>query len=132
MFRSLFGNRIQAREAEEAAQNSYQPQRTAVKQLSPHDLQTWLDDAGPSPLLVDVRTPAEFEYDGRIANSLLIPLDSLMQRMKELPKDQPIVCVCRSGSRSYMACELLAAQGYDATNLAGGMIAWKRSGLPYE
>jgi rhodanese-related sulfurtransferase len=54
-----------------------------------------------------------------------------MQRVEELPKDQPIVFVCRSGNRSQVACEQLSRLGYEnVTNFEGGMIAWKRAGLP--
>lgn len=129
MFRSLFANLTGVPKATETGQ-PHSGGKTAVKQLAPHDLQTWLESTDSAPLLVDVRTPAEYEYDGHIANSILLPLDALMQRMQELPKDRPIVFVCRSGSRSQMACEMMAAQGYNASNLYGGMIAWKRFGLP--
>ncbi len=122
MLRSLFTN--SARERETVAPV------TAVKQLNPHELQQWLESNKPAPLLVDVRTPGEYEYDGHIDGARLLPLSSLMQRMNELPKDRPIVCVCRSGARSYTACEMLSAQGFDAINLSGGMIGWKRSGFP--
>ena len=84
-------------------------------------------------LLVDVRTPGEYEYDGHIAGSRLLPLSSLGQRLHELPKDKTIVCVCRSGARSQTACEHLAANGFEnVINLAGGMIGWKRHGLPHQ
>lgn len=124
MFRSLFTNTARAREMQAPV--------TAVKQLNPVELQQWLDSNQPAPLLVDVRTPGEYEYDGHIDGARLLPLSSLMQRMDELPKDQPIVCVCRSGARSNTACEILASQGFDAINLSGGMIGWKRAGLPHK
>ena len=82
-------------------------------------------------LLVDVRSPHEYEHDGHIEGSRLLPLQALMQRAEELPKDQPITFVCRSGSRSLVACEQLSLLGYEnVTNFRGGMIAWKRAGLP--
>ncbi|PMP86084.1 MAG: rhodanese-like domain-containing protein, partial [Chloroflexus aggregans] len=43
--------------------------------------------------LLDVRTPQEFVQDGRIAQSTLIPLQELEQRLSELPTDKPIVCI---------------------------------------
>jgi rhodanese-related sulfurtransferase len=96
-----------------------------VKELF-HKIQT-----GNAPLLVDVRSPEEYKLDGHIENSRLLPLQMLFQRMNELPKDKPIVCICRSGNRSQVACEQLASQGFnDVTNLAGGMIDWHRNGLP--
>ena len=84
-----------------------------------------------SPLVVDVRTPYEYEHDGHIAGSRLLPLASLGQRLTELPRDREIVCACRSGSRPEVACELLQARGFDnVTNLSGGMIGWRLAGLP--
>ena len=105
---------------------------TAVKQINAAELHQWLDEADKPLLLVDVRTPGEFEYDGHIGGSQLFPLSSLMARMDELPKDQTIVCVCRSGARSYTACEMLASNGFDVVNLSGGMIGWKRANFLYK
>jgi len=79
--------------------------------------------------LVDVRQPDEFRK-GHITGARLIPLDQLEQRLKGLPHDRPIVCVCRSGNRSRRAVSRLVSAGYNASNLRGGMIAWSRAGLP--
>ena len=121
MLQSIFGYR---------QQNPVLRQRSQVKQVSATELyQNMAQD--DTPLLIDVRTPEEYQLDGHIAGSRLLPLHTLMQRVNELPKDRPIVCVCRSGSRSQVACEQLAAQGFtDLTNLNGGMIGWHRAGLP--
>lgn len=82
-------------------------------------------------LVVDVRSPQEYQHDGHIAGSRLLPLTALMQRAGELPKDQPVVFVCRSGSRSLVACEQLNRLGFNnVKNFRGGMIVWKRAGLP--
>ncbi|KAA3664434.1 MAG: rhodanese-like domain-containing protein, partial [Chloroflexi bacterium] len=90
-------------------------------------------DANESIIMVDVRTPGEYEFDGRITGSRLIPLSVLTSRVHEIPKDKTIVCVCRSGNRSYTACEILASQGFtDVINLSGGMFGWRRAGLPHQ
>jgi rhodanese-related sulfurtransferase len=82
-------------------------------------------------LLVDVRSPQEYQYDGHIEGSRLLPLQVLMQRVEELPRDQPIIFVCRSGNRSLVACEQLSQLGFtNVKNFRGGMISWKRAGLP--
>ncbi|MGB9737471.1 rhodanese-like domain-containing protein [Chloroflexus sp.] len=80
--------------------------------------------------LLDVRTPQEFVQDGRIAQSTLIPLQELEQRLSELPTDKPIVCICRSGNRSAAACDLLRSHEFEAINVAGGMRAWAAAGYP--
>lgn len=123
MFHNLFGYRPPAPKLKQ------QP-RSTVKQIRSQQLFSQLHN-GNAPLLVDVRSPEEYTVDGHIEGSRLLPLPMLRQRMDELPRDKPIVCVCRSGNRSQVACEQLAAFGFtDLTNLAGGMIDWRRNGLP--
>ncbi len=88
-------------------------------------------EAGEKLYLLDVRSSEEYTYDGRIAGSHLLPLPMLALRLDELPRDTPIVCVCRSGNRSGVAAEQLARQGFtEIINLAGGMIGWASAGLP--
>lgn len=102
----------------------------AVKQITPIELQRWLTTNQPLAL-VDVRTPGEYETE-HIRGARLLPLSVLQQRSGELPADRPIVCICRSGARSQAACEQLARNGHaNLFNLSGGMLAWKRHGLPY-
>lgn len=81
------------------------------------------------PFLLDVRTPDEYRI-GHIAEAMLIPLNELRARMGELPKDREILCVCRSGSRSGVAVQQIAAAGLTSINLSGGMNAWLRAGFP--
>ncbi len=69
---------------------------------------------------------------GRLGGSLHIPLGELRARQGEIPRDRPLVVVCRSGSRSAYATEALVRAGYDAENLAGGLKAWPAAGLPLE
>jgi rhodanese-related sulfurtransferase len=49
--------------------------------------------------------------------------------MKELPQSKEIVCVCASGNRSGSAARMLAKAGYNAVNMKGGMLAWRRANL---
>jgi rhodanese-related sulfurtransferase len=99
------------------------------KEITVAQLKNMLDQ-NENFLLLDVRTPAEFLQDGRVAQSTLIPLQELEQRLNELPTDKPIVCICRSGNRSAAACDLLRSRGYEAINVAGGIRAWKAAGYP--
>lgn len=83
-------------------------------------------------LVLDVREEGEYKL-GHILNATLIPLGKLNERIGELEKykAQPIVAVCRSGSRSAAACVLLGKRGFtQAYNLAGGMTAWQKANLP--
>ena len=104
--------------------------RTQVKTMTATELAQRLNEDNP-PLVVDVRMPEEYAQDGHIAGSRLLPLPVLLQRSSELPKDREMVFVCRSGSRSGIACEQLANLGFENTvNMVGGMIGWKQAGLP--
>jgi rhodanese-related sulfurtransferase len=75
-----------------------------------------------------VRQPEEYRT-GHIIGSKLIPLGELGQRLKELPKDKEIVCVCASGNRSRSATKLLIREGYNAFDMSGGMLTWARAKL---
>jgi rhodanese-related sulfurtransferase len=98
-----------------------------VNEIDSETLQARLAE-GEDVLLVDIRTPAEVEQ-GAIPNAKHIPMHLLPVRAEELPKDKELVLYCRSGARSYHACQFLAQQGYDnALNLRGGIIAWARHG----
>lgn len=72
-----------------------------------------------SVTLLDVRTVTEVKR-GRIDGFINIPLDSLRERIEEIPKDKPVYIHCHSGLRSYIALRILKGNGYDCFNLAGG------------
>lgn len=83
-------------------------------------------------MLIDVRTPAEYK-SGHIGGAKNIPLNTLANKMKNIPKDKPVVIVCQTGSRSASATRQLMAAGYDnVTNLSGGTLRWRMSGNPVE
>lgn len=81
--------------------------------------------------LIDVRQGYEHEA-GRIAGTTLIELGELSARAPEIDRGRPVVFYCRSGSRSAMATEAFRAAGYDAHNMAGGLLEWEAAGLPLE
>ncbi|NJN98630.1 MAG: rhodanese-like domain-containing protein [Anaerolineales bacterium] len=123
MLQSLFGQRSTAPSAR---------QTPKIQTITPQELHQRLQKQEPV-VLVDVRSPDEYQHDGHIRGSRLLPLPVLLQRSNELAKDSPIICVCRSGNRSHVACEQLASRGFtNVTNLVGGMIGWSRSRLPVE
>ncbi len=81
--------------------------------------------------LIDVRQAYEHEA-GRIAGSRLIELAELPAQAPTLDHHGTIVFYCRSGARSAMATQLLRQAGYDAHNMAGGLLEWDAAGLPIE
>jgi len=75
--------------------------------------------AGDGYVLLDVRTDIE-RRQGHVEGSVHIPLDSLRQRLDELPRDKKIVIYCKIGLRGYIAYRILVQNGFDAANLSGG------------
>jgi len=98
-------------------------------QIEPATLSEKLS-ADPRPLVLDVRQPQEVQADGRVADSLLIPMNELPARIGELPRDREIVAICKRGQRSWNVAQWLRQQGYDASSLSGGLDAWTARGLP--
>lgn len=88
-----------------------------IKQFFWHDVENLPRDG--SVTLLDARTVTEVSR-GKIEGFINIPLDSLRERMNEIPKGKPVYVYCHSGLRSYIACRILAGNGYDCYNLAGG------------
>lgn len=78
-------------------------------------------------VVLDVREPDEWAA-GHIEGALHVPMGAIPQRLEELPLDQRMVVVCRSGGRSSRVTAYLRNQGLDAVNLDGGMRAWSSSG----
>ena len=108
----------------------FQSHKSTVKQMAPAELQGLIKAKDPVVTL-DVRSPEEYAREGHIAGARLMPLPVVAARSNELPRDVPIVCVCRSGSRSQVACESLRQQGFtNVSNMSGGMLAWRRAGFP--
>lgn len=103
-----------------------------VPELTPEEAKRLLEEERDNVILLDVRTPPE-HVQVRIPNSLLIPLDELRYAYVNLPKDKKIIVYCRIGERSAFATYLLRRFGYEAYNLAGGILTWpyeKESGMP--
>ena len=78
--------------------------------------------------MLDVREPDEWAA-GHIEGATLIPLGELTARVGEVPRDQEVVVVCRSGNRSAQGRDILLGAGFpSATSMAGGMKAWTAAG----
>jgi adenylyltransferase/sulfurtransferase len=107
---------------------SFSPETSAPMredEITVEQLRQWQKDKRPH-LLIDVREPFE-NAASRIEGGLLIPLGQLPANIANLPKDQTVVVYCRSGNRSGVAVAMLRAQGFDALNMVGGMLAWERT-----
>jgi sulfur dioxygenase len=91
----------------------------------------WVSEHRSRITLLDVREPAALAGDlGKAEGIVHIPLGELRTRAAEVPRDKPVVCICRSGRRSAQACAILEKAGVtEVANSAGGMIRWRALGL---
>jgi sulfur dioxygenase len=101
-----------------------------VPELNAEWLRAHLDDV----LVVDVREPDELRGElGHIARARPLPLQALMVAARSLPRDRPLVTVCRSGGRSGQAALQLLEAGFGrVASLAGGMREWNARGYAVE
>jgi len=79
--------------------------------------------------VLDVREDFEVA-EGMIPGALHIPMGQLASRLGEIDRGRPVIVVCRSGNRSARVADALAAAGYAADTMGGGMVDWQRAGLP--
>jgi len=80
--------------------------------------------------VLDVREPSEWN-ELHVPDSTLIPLGELTSRLSEVPTDQTVVVICRSGNRSAQGRDLLLDAGYtNVTSVSGGMNDWRAQGQP--
>ena len=79
--------------------------------------------------LLDVREDDEWAA-GYAPGARHIPLGQLSARAAEIPQDQAVYVICRSGGRSARAAQALAAAGWETINVAGGMQDWAAAGRP--
>ena len=96
-----------------------------VENIANGILKQWhLEDADRLPrdgsvTLLDTRTVEEFAH-GHIDGFFNIPVDELRERLGELDKRKPVYVICQSGLRSYIACRILAGNGFECYNFSGG------------
>jgi rhodanese-related sulfurtransferase len=86
----------------------------------------------PNIFILDVRTPQEIPIDGKIANSVMIPLQVLGQYLYQLDKSQKILVYCHTGNRSLVAMQILSDNGFTVVDMAGGISSWSAYGFPVE
>jgi adenylyltransferase/sulfurtransferase len=95
---------------------------STIPEITVEELKSKLDKK-ENFVLLDVREPHEYEI-AKIPGSKLIPLGELDKRVGELDKSKKLIVHCKMGGRSARAVQFLRAQGFDATNVAGGIHDW--------
>jgi len=102
-----------------------------MKTILPVELQSILT-THPGAAVIDVRTPVEFS-EVHVPQARSVPLDELNPGSLQLPKDQPVYLLCRSGQRATKAAEKFAKEGFSQpVVIAGGTLAWIDAQLPVE
>lgn len=106
------------------------PELDFIEDVSPDEVSAKKENLA----LIDVRSQDEFNGElGHIPNSQLITLDTLMDKIADLPKEKTIVFICRSGRRSANATAIAKDNGFESVyNMKGGMLAWNEMGLTTE
>ena len=109
----------------------FRPGNTAIADNLPREISiseaSTMRDSGA--FILDVREPDEWDA-GHIPGATLIPLGELASRVNEVPKDQEVVVVCRSGNRSQQGRDILLSAGFtQVTSMAGGLNQWTAAGL---
>ncbi|KGR78820.1 rhodanese-like domain-containing protein [Ureibacillus manganicus] len=94
-----------------------------MKEITVNEVQKHLEN-GEQLNIIDVREVDEVK-DGHIPGITNIPLGLLEFRAHELDKNKPYIMVCRSGGRSGQATQYLESQGFNVTNMTGGMLSWE-------
>jgi rhodanese-related sulfurtransferase len=104
--------------------------------LSP--LEAWAEmRAGAT--LVDTRSPDQRQTQGYVPGSVHHPLSTIVWRLdpdcptsnEKIPLGARVILICREGFSSVLAAAQLQELGFeDATDVIGGVDAWKEAGLP--
>ena len=80
-------------------------------------------------MLIDVREPDEYAQV-RVPGGILVPLQTVPDRLADVPTDGTFYVICAKGGRSREAAEFLITEGRDAVSISGGTTAWVEAGLP--
>ncbi|HVK61489.1 MAG TPA: rhodanese-like domain-containing protein [Bdellovibrionales bacterium] len=104
------------------------PNMPGVLDISPEELAQKLD----SVHIIDVRRPEEYTGElGHIKGSTLIVLDTIPMNIDSIPKDEPVVFICKGGGRSAQATAFAKQSGCQHVfNMTGGMLLWNKLALP--
>jgi rhodanese-related sulfurtransferase len=95
----------------------------SMKEITAREVQERLE-TGELLSIIDVREPEEVA-EGHIKDIIPIPLGELQEHKDNLDLNKEYILVCRSSARSGNATTYLESEGYNATNMVGGMLAWK-------
>ncbi len=103
-----------------------------VRDIDAGELHSMISNGGKHPIIVDVREPWEYAQ-GHVPGAKLMSLGEFARRADELDRQEPVVVICATGSRSQSAAALLGQKGFEMVyNVVGGTLGWMQRGLPLE
>ncbi len=102
--------------------NGTGPGHAGIPEIDVQQLKAMLDSE-EDIVLIDVREPNEHAVC-HLAQAELVPLQTLPTHVANLDKTKRYVVHCKLGGRSAQAVNFMRQQGFDATNVAGGIKAW--------
>jgi len=94
-----------------------------IKTITPEKVQKQLE-AGKTLNLIDVREDDEVA-EGMIPEAVHIRMGNIPENLDKLDQNSEYIIICRSGGRSGRVCEYLFDQGYNVSNMVGGMLEWE-------
>lgn len=124
--KSVFGGQPQPARPPAPMAPEPEPDEIVVPEMTVAELQTALAGATP-PLILDIREQYEWNQV-HIADALHIPMNQVPARLADLPADRSIAVLCAHGNRSYGVTHFLREQGFDASNITGGITQWHVQG----
>jgi sulfur dioxygenase len=101
---------------------------SGILEISPQ----WVAAHRQDVMILDVRTRVETDEESvRIDGAMLIPVNELRARLKEVPDTKVVMTICRSGKRSVLAYNILREAGRKkVASIKGGLLRWIEEGLP--
>lgn len=103
-----------------------------LRQVSVTDASQLLEDAADDLVVLDVRTPEEFDA-GHLEDAVMVDFyrDDFASLIGELDPNVPYLLYCRSGNRSGQTLELMRDLGFtNVADIDGGILEWDSAGLP--
>jgi rhodanese-related sulfurtransferase len=102
---------------------------TSIPVIQEIDVDT-LESRSAETIVLDVREPEEYAH-GHVPGAINLPQADLASRLDEIPRECPLVLICRSGARSLRAAQFLRQVGFEQlANVQGGTEAWRAAGKP--
>jgi len=93
--------------------------------------QVTVTDLPADAVLLDVREDDEWQA-GHAPDATHVPMTEIADRLDDVPDASPLYVICRSGGRSARVTQFLNSNGWEAVNVADGMLGWERAGRPLE